>query len=171
MARSYGLCAILFCAAKLREGRSSPAPYCASSFELPVAADYQVVTVGAIEAEHIEDDDALGGVDDLADAEEGFALGDAEHLSGALIGNGGIDFFVGVAEFDAVVALDRGEERSVLQGHAEQAGKLGGGEVAGFESERFARGGAEAFELEDAAFWGEREASGGLFFVVDDLRE
>ena len=48
-----------------------------AEFELAIAADDQVVAVGAVEAEDVEDDDALGGVDDLADAEERFALGDA----------------------------------------------------------------------------------------------
>ena len=57
------------------------------------------------------------------------------------------------------------------RGTREQAGKLSGGEIAGFKSERFASGGAEAFEFEDAALGREREASGGFFFVVDNFGE
>ena len=129
------------------------------------------MAVGAIEAEHVEDDDAFGRVDDLADAEERFALGDAEKLCGALVGDGGVDFFVGVAEFDAVFSLERGEERRILERRIEQAGELSGGEVAGFESERFAGGGAKALELKNLALWGEREAGGGFFFVVDNFRK
>ena len=69
------------------------------------------MAVGSVEAEHVEDDDALGRVDDLANAEEGFAFGDGEKLGGAGVGDGSVYFFVGVAEFDAVVALNRREER------------------------------------------------------------
>jgi hypothetical protein len=72
---------------------------------LAVAADDEVVAVGAVEAEDIEDDEALGGVDDLADAEKRFALGDAEKFGGARVGDGGVDFFVGITEFDTVFPL------------------------------------------------------------------
>jgi hypothetical protein len=140
-------------------------------FELAVAADDEIVAVGAVEAEDVEDDDAFGGVDDLPDAEKGFALGDAEEFGGAWVGNGGVNFLVGVTEFDTVIALDRGEERRVLERDGEQAGKLSGREIAGFEGERLAGSGAEAFELEDAALGREREASGGFFFVVDNFGE
>ena len=72
------------------------------------------MAVGAVEAEDVEDDDSFGGVDDLADAKERFALWDREELGGALVSDGSVDFFIGVAEFDAVLALECGEERCVL---------------------------------------------------------
>ena len=56
----------------------------------------------------------FGGVNDLANAEKRFAFGDGEEFGGARIGDGGVDFFVGVTEFDAVFALERGEERAGL---------------------------------------------------------
>src|ERR1700722_18853528 len=139
--------------------------------ELSVAADYQVVAIGAVEAEDVKDDEALGGIDDLADAEERFAPGDAEQFGGTGIGDGGVDFFVGVAEFDAVFALECGEERRVLQRRGEQTGELSGGEVASFESEGFASGGAEALKFEDAALGRKREAGGGFFLVIDNFGE
>jgi len=129
------------------------------------------VAVGAVEAEDVEDHDTFGGVYDLADAQERFAPWDREEFGGARVGDSGVDFFVGVTEFEAVLALKRGEERRVLQWGGEQARELGRGEVAGFESEGFAGCGAKAFELEDAAFGRERESCGGLFFVVDNFGE
>ena len=55
--------------------------------ELAVAADDQVMPIGAVEAKHVKDDDALGRINDLTDAEKGFALGDAEQVGGARIGD------------------------------------------------------------------------------------
>jgi len=129
------------------------------------------VAVGAVKAQDVEDDNAFGRVDDLTDAEERFAPGDSEKFGCARIGDSGVDFFVGVAEFDAVVAFYRGEKRRGLQRRGEQAGKLSGGEVAGLKGERFASCGAKPLEFEDAAFGRERKASSGFFFVVNNLGE
>jgi len=92
--------------------------------ELTIAADYQVVAVGAVEAEDIEDNQTLGGVDHLTNPEKRFAFGDAEEFGGSRIGDGGVDFFVGVSELDTVLAFERGEKRSGLQRRGEQAGEL-----------------------------------------------
>ena len=147
------------------------AVFFSADFDLAVAADDEVVAVGTVKAEHVEDNDALGGVNDLADAQQGFALGNSEEFGGAGIGDGGVDFFVGVAEFDVVFALESGEERSVLERRGEQAGELGGREIAGFECEGFAGGAAKTLELEDAALGRKRQARSGFFFVVDNFCE
>jgi hypothetical protein len=75
-----------------------------------IATNYEVVAIGPVKAEDVKDDDAFGGVDDLANAKKRFAPGDAEKFGASRIGNGGVNFFVGVAEFDAVLAFKRGKK-------------------------------------------------------------
>jgi len=129
------------------------------------------VAVGTVKAENVHDGFAFGGKDELANAEKGIAARDAEEFGDARIRGGGVDFFVGVAKFDFVIALENAEERIAADGGIEEAGKFGGTEVAGFESEGLAGGVAETLELDDAAGGRKGKTRGGFGLGVDELGE
>ena len=65
--------------------------------------------IGTIKSEDIEDDNAFGGINDLADAQQRGAFWQTKKFGGAWIGSGGVDLFVGIAEFDVIIALQGGE--------------------------------------------------------------
>lgn len=77
--------------------------------QLSISADDQVVPIGTIKSQDIEDDNAFGGINDLADAQQRSALWQTEKFGGAWIGGGGVDFFVGIAELNVIIALQGGE--------------------------------------------------------------
>jgi hypothetical protein len=79
------------------------------AFQLSISADDEVVPIGTIKSQDIEDDYAFGGINDLADAQQRGAFWQTEKFGGAWIGGGGVDFFVGIAEFDVIIALQGGE--------------------------------------------------------------
>ena len=78
------------------------------------------MAVGAVEAEHVKQDRAFRGVNDLADPQEGFASWDSEQFGRTGIGSRGVYFLIRVTEFDIVVALQSSEQRLALQGLGEQ---------------------------------------------------
>src|SRR5205807_843507 len=83
-----------------------------------------------------------------ANAQQRFAPRYGEKVSDARIGSGSVDFFVGVTQFDFVIALENAEQRFACDGSAKQAGKLGGAEIADFERERLAGRVAKPFEAD-----------------------
>ena len=79
------------------------------AFQLSIYADDEVVPIGTIKSQDIEDDNAFGGINYLADAQQRGAFWQTEKFGGAWIGGCGVDFFVGIAEFDVIIALQGGE--------------------------------------------------------------
>src|SRR5256884_939371 len=127
--------------------------------------------VGAVETEHVHDGFTLRRINDLANAQQRFAPRYGEKVSDARIGSGSVDFFVGVTQFDFVIALENAEQRFACDGSVKQAGKLGGAEIADFERERLAGRVAKPFELDDAAIRPKRKARRGFVFIIHDLGE
>src|ERR1700747_1541929 len=101
--------------------------------ELPETADHQVVTVRAVEAQHINHGFPLSGINDLTNAKQRFAPRDGKEVGNPRVRGGGINFFVGIAQLYFVIALERGEQGLASQRGREQIGELRVGEVASFE--------------------------------------
>ena len=89
--------------------------------------------VGAIKAQRIHDGFALRRIYDLANAQQWVAARNSEKVGDERIGGGSVDFFIGVAQFDFVIALENGEKRFARDGGVEQTGKFRGVEIGGFE--------------------------------------
>jgi hypothetical protein len=62
---------------------------------LAESANDEIVPVRAIKAEHIHDGFAFGGIDQLANAQQGFAAGNRENIRDARVGGSRINLFVG----------------------------------------------------------------------------
>src|SRR5438132_1119191 len=88
--------------------RNSPA--------LPEAANNEIVPVRAVEAQHVHDRPAFGGIDYLANAQQRIAAGNSENLRDSWIGGGRVNFFVGIAEFNLVIALEDSKKRFPADG-------------------------------------------------------
>ncbi len=129
------------------------------------------MAVRTIETQHVHDGLAFGGIDDLANAQQRIAAGNGENFRDSGVGGGGVNFFVGVAEFDFVIALENSEKRLTADGLVQKSGKFGGVEVAGFESKRLTGGVAEAFELDDLGGGREGKAGRGFIFIVEHFGE
>src|SRR5260370_18919163 len=82
--------------------RNSPA--------LPEAANDEIVPVRAVKAQHVHDRPAFGGIDDLANSEQRIAAGDGENLRDSRIGGGPVHFFVGLAGFAFLIALENSKK-------------------------------------------------------------
>ena len=95
--------------------------------------------------------------------------GNAQQLGNVGLGGGGVDFFVGVGEFDAVIVLQGGEQRTPSQGRLDEVGKLCGGEIAGLQCERIFSGEAEALDLDQSTGRGQAEARGDFRLLLDTL--
>lgn len=72
------------------------------------------MTIRAIEAEEVENDCSLFGVNDLPDAQERFATGHFEQFRGSRIRSGGIDLFIGISQFHVVLLLQYGKTETIL---------------------------------------------------------
>src|SRR5439155_3037411 len=134
-------------------------------------ANDEVVTVRTIEAQHIHDRPAFGGVDNLANAQQGIAAGNGESLGDSRIGRSGVNFFIGIAEFDLVIALEDSEERIPPDGRVQEAREFSGVEVTGFQSKGLARSVSQALELNDVAGWRKGEPRGRFVFIVEHFSE
>ena len=77
---------------------------------LSEAPNEQRVTLRAIVADHIQRSLTFCGINDLPDSEHGCALVHAEHLGDIRVSRGGIDFFIGIREFDSEIVLECGEK-------------------------------------------------------------
>src|SRR5207253_8232572 len=53
----------------------------------------------------------LGGVNDLADAEQRGSFGNLEQLGGLGVGGRGVYFFIGMRQLQAVFSLQQGKQR------------------------------------------------------------
>src|SRR5260370_3904954 len=98
--------------------RNSPA--------LPEAANDEIVPVRAVEAQHVHDRPAFGGIDDLANSQQGIAAGDGENLRGSRIGGGGVNFLVCVAVFNLVIALEDSKKTFPADGGGQQVRECNG---------------------------------------------
>ena len=67
------------------------------------------MSIGTIKSQDIEDDGAFGGINYLPDTQQRGAFWKTEKFGGAWIGSGGVDFLVGIAEFNVIIALQGGE--------------------------------------------------------------
>src|SRR5262249_53539861 len=112
---------------------------------------------------------ALGGIDDLANAEQRVALGDAEKFGAARISGGGVDFFIGISDVGSIVALQNAEKGFAAKRCGDQAGEIAGGQVAGLESKRLVGGQAEALDLDETGPWGKGKAGGGFMLFIAEL--
>src|ERR1700751_2237191 len=130
-------------------------------------ANHKIMAVRAVNAEHVDDRLALGGIDDLAGAQQGIATRHVEQFGGAGIGGGGVDFLIGVAKPHVVVPFEGGEEGIAAERRFEQTGKIVAGEIAGFQGEGFICRMAKAFELDERAGGSERKTSRGIRFIVN----
>jgi len=72
--------------------------------------------VRTIEAQHVHDGLGFGGIDDLANAQQGIATGNGEDLRDSRVGRGRVDLLVGIAELDLVIAFENSEQRFPADG-------------------------------------------------------
>src|SRR5260370_7489090 len=89
-----------------------------------------MVTVGGGKAQQINDGFAFGRIDELADAQERVAARNGEKIRDAWVGGGGVHLFIGVAEFDLVIALENREQRVASERRIQELRNCGGAEVA-----------------------------------------
>src|SRR6266853_923292 len=138
---------------------------------LPEAANDEIVPVRAVKAQHVHDRLAFGGIDDLANSQQRIAAGDGENLRDSRIGGGRVNFFVGIAEFDFVIAFEDSKKRFPADGSVQKPREFSGAEIASLKGKRFTRGMAKALEFDDLCGGGKREASRGFIFVVEHFGE
>src|SRR5260370_27194707 len=141
--------------------RNSPA--------LPEAANDEIVPVRAVKAQHVHDGRPFGGIDDLANSEQRIAAGDGESLRDSRIGGGRVNFFVGIAEFDFVIAFEDSKKRVPADGSVQQAREFSSVEVASLKGKWLTGSMAKALEFDDLGGGREREASGGFLFIGEDF--
>src|ERR1700675_875319 len=119
---------------------------------LSISADHEVVPIGTIKSQNIEDDNAFGRINNLADAQQRGAFWHTQKFGGSGVGGGSVNFFVGIAELDVIIALQGGEQRFFLQRGGLQSGKLFSGEIASLKSKRLAASGVpQALQFKNAA--------------------
>src|SRR5258708_472498 len=143
--------------------RNSPA--------LPEAANDEIVPVRAVEAQHVDDRPACGGIDDLANAQQGIAAGDGENLRDSRIGGGGVNFLVCVAEFNLVIALENSKKRFPADGSVQQAREFSGVEIASLKGKGFTGRMTKTLEFDDLGRGWKRKASSGFIFIVEHFGE
>src|SRR5947207_9678407 len=97
--------------------------------------------------------------------------GNGENLRDFRIGRSGVNLFIGIAEFDFVIALENSEERIAADGGVQEAWKFSSVEVAGLQSKGFTRGMTQALKLDDVAGGGKREPRGRFVFIVEHFSE
>ena len=102
--------------------------------------------VRAVESEHVQNRLTLGGVDDLADAEQRSSFGNLEQLGGLGVGGSCVYFFIGMRQLQAVFSLQQGKQRKFFQRRVADIGKILGGEIAGLQREGFIGSLAECCE-------------------------
>ena len=76
--------------------------------DLAETPDEQSVALEAIVTDDVDCGFALGGVDHLPDAQKGSTVGQFKHFCEIGVGDGGVDFLVGVGQFYAIV-VPRGQ--------------------------------------------------------------
>src|SRR5215467_164757 len=110
-------------------------PFVAGNFELTSSAEPpndQIVAVGAVDSEHVNQRFVFGRINNLANAEKRFAAGNVQQFGNNRVGGSGVNFFVGIAQLHLIVALDGGKERIMFQLSCEQTGEFGSRKVASF---------------------------------------
>ena len=80
-----------------------------NAFGLAISADDEIVPIGTIKSQNIENDNAFSGINDLADAQQWGAFWHTQKFGGSRVGSGGVDFFVGIAELHVIITLQGGE--------------------------------------------------------------
>src|ERR1039458_7496658 len=137
---------------------------------LAEAADQQRVAVGAVETDHVDGGFAAGGEQSLADAQHRRAGVNPEQLRDAGAGGRGVHLFVRILQFDAVIALQRGEQGAAFQWQAEQTRELLRGKIADLHRERLLTGLPQPFQLHQPAVRRKRQPRGSLLLVFHDAR-
>src|SRR5258708_33699697 len=100
--------------------RNSPA--------LPEAANDEIVPVRAVEAQHVHDRPAFGGIDDLTNSQQGIAAGNGEELRDSRIGGGRGNLLVCVAGFNLCISLENSKKKIPAHGGIQQDPGCSGGE-------------------------------------------
>jgi len=75
-------------------------------------ADQQGVSVGAVEAQHVNGGFAFGRINDLANPQQGCTTGNAQQLRDPGIRGRGIHFLVSVRQFNSEVAFQDRKQRA-----------------------------------------------------------
>src|SRR5215468_10530980 len=87
---------------------------CATKYSTE-APDHEIVAIGTVNDECVDQRFVRRRENDLANAKERLAPRYAEEFSDMRFGAGGVNFFVRVAEFQVVVALKEGKERLTVE--------------------------------------------------------
>src|SRR5258708_5658279 len=131
--------------------RNSPA--------LPEAANDEIVPVRAVEAQHVHDRPAFGGIDELTNSQQGIGAGNGENLRDSRIGGGGVNFLVCVAEFNLVIALENSKKRFPADGSVQQAREFSGVEIASLKGKGFTGRMTKTLEFDDLGRGWKRKGS------------
>src|SRR5580765_6561956 len=141
------------------------------TFVLPESPDHQIVTVGTVETQNVQDRLPVGGKNDLTDSQQRLSPRHIQKICRAGVRCGCVHFFVRVSDFNLVITLQDAEQRFPLERSREQTRKLGCREVAGLERKGLSCGVSQALEFNDAAFRRKREPGVSLLLVIDYLCE
>src|SRR5438552_8786807 len=97
--------------------------------------------------------------------------GNGENLRDFRIGRSGVNLFIGIAEFDFVIALENSEERIAADGGVQETWKFSSIDETGFQSKEFAGGMPQALEFNDVAGWRKGEPRGRFVCIVEHFSE
>ena len=129
------------------------------------------MAIGTIDAENVHQRFSVRGINKLANTQERFAAGYVEQFGSLRIGCSCVNFLVGIAQLNAIIAFEYSKERIAVKRSGKQSGKLRRGNLTGLKCERFFRSVTEPQQFDDRLGGRKRQARCDIGFVVDEFSE